>query len=246
LDITYKKTMVLITPTKQIHIGRARGTGGAAVWTPAELASTELLWWTDFTDESTVTLESGTQKIEQVDDKSGNAKHLTQAVSGSRPLYHDGSLGYKAGDFTIGQQLIAAGITQDSDAYLYMVWKVDVTICIPIAGSGSQYPLLMWDGSTSTAYNRTVGSPTYQRNGSPVTLVNRNDAYDQFGGANVIFEADNISFASSGFAGNWRLGNYGGSFYLDGDVYECVILSNTSSAEDRSNMITYLKSKYSL
>jgi hypothetical protein len=53
-----------------------------ALWTPAEIATA---LWLDFSDASTVTLASG--KVEQVDDKSGNARHASQADATFQPVY---------------------------------------------------------------------------------------------------------------------------------------------------------------
>jgi hypothetical protein len=53
-----------------------------ALWTPAEITTA---LWLDFSDASTVTLASG--NVSQVNDKSGNARHASQANATFQPAY---------------------------------------------------------------------------------------------------------------------------------------------------------------
>jgi hypothetical protein len=54
-----------------------------ALWTPAELSSSILKAWYDFSDTATITESAGA--VSQVNDKSGNANHITQATAGAKP-----------------------------------------------------------------------------------------------------------------------------------------------------------------
>ena len=44
-------------------------------------------WWYDMSDASTMTFRTGTDYVEQVNDKSGNGRHLTQSTAAYQPLY---------------------------------------------------------------------------------------------------------------------------------------------------------------
>ena len=44
-------------------------------------------WWYDMSDISTMTFRTGTDYVEQVDDKSGNSRHLVQPTASKQPLY---------------------------------------------------------------------------------------------------------------------------------------------------------------
>ncbi len=44
-------------------------------------------WWYDMSDASTMTFRTGTDYVEQVDDKSGNSRHLVQPTASKQPLY---------------------------------------------------------------------------------------------------------------------------------------------------------------
>ena len=56
--------------------------GGTTLWTPAQITTA---LWLDAADASTITTVSGV--VSQWNDKSGNARHATQAITGSRPSY---------------------------------------------------------------------------------------------------------------------------------------------------------------
>jgi len=56
----------------------------APAFSPADLA--DLALWLDATDASTITLD-GSNNVSQWDDKSGNARHATQAAALNRPTY---------------------------------------------------------------------------------------------------------------------------------------------------------------
>ena len=58
--------------------------GGPASWTPAALGSS-LALWLDAADSSTITLNGST--VSQWNDKSGNARHVSQATAARQPTY---------------------------------------------------------------------------------------------------------------------------------------------------------------
>jgi hypothetical protein len=62
-------------------------TGGAALWTPADITTA---LWLDAADASTITESSGA--VSQWNDKSGNARHVAQSTEGNRPTFDAGSL----------------------------------------------------------------------------------------------------------------------------------------------------------
>ena len=64
----------------------------ATAFSPTDIAGLQL--WLDFSDADTLFTDAGTTKVTadgqaiyQANDKSGNAKHVTQATLGNRPLY---------------------------------------------------------------------------------------------------------------------------------------------------------------
>lgn len=65
------------------------GSGSTSSFVVSEFdpASTSPDWWYDMSDISTMTFRTGTNYVEQVDDKSGNARHLVQSTASYQPLY---------------------------------------------------------------------------------------------------------------------------------------------------------------
>jgi len=66
-------------------LGVAFSTG--ELWTPAALTTS---LWLDAADDTTITLNSG--NVSAWNDKSGNARHFSQATAGSQPLYATATL----------------------------------------------------------------------------------------------------------------------------------------------------------
>lgn len=72
-------------------LGAGPGTDSAALWTPASLSPDFWIEAADtahiYTDLGSTPVTTDGQAVEQWNDKSGNARNVTQAVSASRPLY---------------------------------------------------------------------------------------------------------------------------------------------------------------
>ena len=75
-----------------MDVGNTLDPGGA--FTPASLAN--LYAWYDASDASTITLNGG--NVEQWDDKSGNARHISQSTAGSRPSYASNTVSFDGTD----------------------------------------------------------------------------------------------------------------------------------------------------
>ncbi len=60
----------------------AHAAAGGSSWSPLDLTS--LYAWFDFSDTGTITHVAGA--VSQVDDLSGNARHITQGTSGNKPV----------------------------------------------------------------------------------------------------------------------------------------------------------------
>lgn len=74
--------MMRLRATKLNAIGNRRS--GAAAWTPAELGGA-LALWLDANDSSTITLNGST--VSQWNDKSGNARHVSQNNASAQPEF---------------------------------------------------------------------------------------------------------------------------------------------------------------
>ena len=76
---------------------------GAAAWTPADLGAS-LALWLDADDASTITINGST--VSKWDDKSGNARHVSQATAANQPNYTASGLN--------GKQVITFDGTNDA------------------------------------------------------------------------------------------------------------------------------------
>jgi len=117
-------------------------------WTPADI---DTVAWYDVSDISTVTTNGS--NISQLDDKSGNDFHLTQASGGAQPFYvADGIGGLPAmqsfqGDYVQGSatnfytnNLIAIGVQMYSGgnfSQMWHSWKTDKTDWLVVRRNGT-------------------------------------------------------------------------------------------------------------
>lgn len=105
-----------------------------APWTPTDVAGLQL--WLDASDTGTLFQNSGGTGAVTSDgdpvgywgDKSGNARHVTQATSGRRPLYHPDGLGTgkKAIQFDdVDDSLYRTGLTLSGAQTVALVCKIN-------------------------------------------------------------------------------------------------------------------------
>ena len=77
---------------RDVSLRPTTGGGGAVLWTPADLGAL-LALWLDADDASTITLNGTT--VSQWNDKSGNARHASQATAANQPTYTTSGLNGK-------------------------------------------------------------------------------------------------------------------------------------------------------
>jgi hypothetical protein len=237
--------MVLYSPVKDIHIGRAKRLGLGASFIPSDIDSSILEMWIDATDEATVTLNSGA--ISQIDDKSGNDRHATQVTVSIQPDYIDGSAGYKAIDLSTPSdgRIFLGDTTLGTDCTLYIVMKESETSFIPLSVPTSKYVAVCQQGNSSTTMFNGSGTLSYYKNGSIESPSTRGDLYDLYGGDNlVIFEIRD--FDTTTWTSDWNFGYYSSTFNQNGEGYEIIALNSNATGEDRLKIQGYLAHKYGL
>ena len=103
-----------------VELGQIIGVNNA--WAPAQLPGLSL--WLDAADASTITLNSST--VSQWSDKSGNARHATQATAASQPAYTAAGLNGKAVLTFDGSndlfELSSGILLNDNFTYVYSVY----------------------------------------------------------------------------------------------------------------------------
>lgn len=112
---------------------------GAAAWTPAALGSA-LALWLDAADASTITLNGST--VSQWNDKSGNARHVSQATAANQPQYEGTGLNGKPSLNSLTGRFLASGaneLLRNVDGATFVAVTRFQT---PLAGGLANAPLL--------------------------------------------------------------------------------------------------------
>lgn len=105
--------------------------GGSTVPAFSPTDVTGLALWIDLSDPTTLYTDLGTtlvsadgQTIAQANDKSGNARHLTQSTAGSRPTYKTGIVGGRAIGRFAGSHFLTRALSGISSSAAFAQWIV--------------------------------------------------------------------------------------------------------------------------
>jgi hypothetical protein len=114
--------------------------GGGALWTPAQITTA---MWLDAQDAATITTISGA--VSQWNDKSGNARHVTQSTASQRPAYSATGLnGLPALQFDGSDDFLGSSYSLDVPFVIAAVWQNSGTAqnVRAAVGSANQRPAL--------------------------------------------------------------------------------------------------------
>lgn len=236
-------------------IGLQRG------FNPLSLSGLEA--WYDASDASTLYTDLGTtlvsadaQSIEQWNDKSGNARHLTQTSAAARPTYKTGIQNGKSiarfdgGDF---MTKILSGLTSAGDYAQFIVLKPANT------GAVNQYVFDPFDGGSQTIIwgfedqmLEAYDLPRVNMASSDTTAFLVAEVVDDNAtrtGRKNGTQTEQSASVGGGDAstGVIALGgtNAGGSLFV-GDIAELLYLSAAPSAEQVTGLRGYLGTKYGI
>jgi hypothetical protein len=215
--------------------------------------------WLDAADAPTVTTVSGA--VSQWNDKSGNARHATQATAGNRPAYASATVNGKntlTFDGSSDSLSVVSGFTLSSfacfavfepsaksNSYIYLIWSTNPAI--PQLSLISRYatPGNYEFYQTGTARQVISGSATgqniayYERSGSTVT--------PRFNGGSAITSATVDSADTT--VSIHRIGALlESSFteYYQGIFCELILIGSVPSAGTRQRIEGYLAHKWGL
>lgn len=226
-------------------LGGSVNVAEAGGWTPADLPNVQ--FWYDADDASTITSSGGL--VSQWNDKSGNARHLTQATSGSRPstgtrtlngrnvIDHDGT----------GKNLANTGWTFTRTEYTaVIVAEVDSKTSWNLFTSSWQD--LAWirgsSGGGTLPHNRMdFGgyTPTVSVDGTTLSPMTSGAMHTAAGSGPILAvglgapNTNGQSFATSIATSTWA---------LDGGVAEILLVLGTISGGDMTSLTSYLSSKW--
>ena len=219
--------------------------GRSKLWTPDEI-TTEL--WLDAYDEDTITESGG--DVSQWDDKSGNARHVTQAT---------GSLQPQTGAFTLnGYNVISSPASSPAE---YLAGSFGATLSQPnsifVVGKYDTTSDALFDGigASNRAAHYESGGNFRMYAGSALVADTSDTNPHIFGtvwnGASSSHRLDGGT-PSTGNPGTHSLTGitlfaaYDGSFGLDGYIGEVIILNESVSTAVRQKIEGYLAWKWGL
>jgi hypothetical protein len=234
-------------------------------WTPANLTSTAC--WLDAADTNTITLNVTT--VSQWNDKSGNARHATQANGANQPTYISSgmnSLGLIDWDGSDDSMTISGGTTPlhtllSADNTYSMAWAVKpdtisnqaVLLYVPegswkflveIKSDGGVY----WGDTPSNYRTYSGGSFFVVNTGTFFTLIKTGSG----NGTAHVGGTLNTSFTNNGGLGDtpalgaaFILGQYPGIFY-NGKMAEIIISNYSWDTSERQKVEGYLAHKWGL
>jgi hypothetical protein len=237
--------------------------GFSGAWTPAQITTA---LWLDAADASTITLNSTT--VSQWNDKSGNARHATQAIGANQPTYISSgmnSLGLIDWDGSNDSMTISGGTTPlhtllSADNTYSMAWAVKpdtisnnpVLLYVPestweflieINSDGGLY----WGDTTSNLRTYSGGSFFVVNTGTFFTLIKTGS------GNGTAHVAGTLKSSFSGNLGNtpalgtaFILGDYPNGYSYNGKMAEIIISNYSWDTSERQKIEGYLAHKWGL
>jgi hypothetical protein len=246
-------SMTLISDGSQWHILSGSSSGITDAWTPSSI-STAL--WLDANDYSTLTYGvSG--NVSQWNDKSGNARHLTQGTESMHPKTGVTTLnGLNALDFDGSNDFMSvanAAWHNNGDIHIFSVARCDGSTDIVVAnndGAGgyfcraqgtTQYrSSMIADGGSATAGTFTAATPHIfeSKYATPVT------------GARIDGGTE-VTFSGSGYTSTVNsltigAGDNGTTNSFNGEVAEVLVVAGVMSTGNRQKVEGYLAHKWGL
>ena len=218
----------------------------STAWSPLDLGSALWGWWDPSNVASISTVP--VNKVTQLNDLSGNARHLTQTTSARRPTSGAAIGGLNALTFSANALGVANGATQTLAQPLTLVAVADVDI----VNSTLRY---VWGSGPSVVTN----SSTWRM--SVAVDVNTGVALDGnvhlhvviFNGASSIYRLDGVQIGAGdpGSGGLSGAAVYGAFSYAAGSAFagklgEALWTSTVMAGADLTNLETYLKTKWGI
>ena len=237
------------------------------LWTPAD-TTTDL--WLDASHASTITISTG---VSQWRDKSGNSRHASQSTGGSQPSVAAAAQNGLSGVRFNGSQFLSCGDTLDirtGNQTIFIVAKFATSgdqclIAKSLSGPGIDrwsiyrysnqlYGMYYYDYTTG-GIDPTIGAFGYTSANMISTRLERGSAANYkirlngtlLNTTTFINESNDLNNAYRLLIGAYNNSNETGQvFYLNGDIYEIIILQSAVSDTLRYYIEGYLAWKWGL
>ena len=222
----------------------------SAAWTPAELGAS-LALWLDADDASTITLNGG--NVSQWSDKSGNARHATQASASAQPAYVAAGLN--------GKPIVSFDGTSDflsveqfNVITVFLVGNRGSNTGPQISGAAPSNFIPVWNvngGGLSYRSVTTANSRGVSLGGAAASFAFGCVQLDIDGGRIIMNGNGGATsiFAEAITSADGRLNTLGRDFggaeqFSNGSIPEVFALSTLPSVEDRQKLEGYLAWKW--
>lgn len=223
---------------------------GSGEFSPLNL--TNLYGWWDFSDLATIT-KDGVNRVSQVNDKSGNSRHLTQITGGDQPLWVDNDQnGLDVIDFAGSRFLETATWVALSQPITYFI-----ALLMPVNG-GVDKAIVDSISNTSLVYKQTTDNRFLEFAGD-------NMGFTEAGiqGTNkyltCIFDGTSSKYRVNGVHKNTEgttvgtgtnngllVGARDGIMYSNTKIFEVIFINGSPSAVEITKTETYLANKWGL
>lgn len=213
----------------------------------------------DASDASTVTLNGS--RVSQLNDKSGNARHMVQSTGANQPVYLTGNRnGLNVLDFADVEFMEPSSTWTQTDMTLFVVTKFDNVDGSNVAVSWSNYDMQLQDGDRNVSgvwsyqlepggpgayYHYTDGSADTNwhyfelvrpNSGNPIATVDNGGTWTELAGGGP------LQALSTGKIAIGRRQDTASP--LDGKIGEVILYSGQMGSSDRTQVKNYLASKW--
>lgn len=226
-----------------------------AAFTPSSLSN--MAGWYDPSVSSSVTLSSG--KVSQLNDLSGNARHMVQATSAQQPTYTtSGRNGLNIMTFNGVENMAPSGTFSSTYLTMFIVVKNEYNDRTATNWTNEQLDLQNGDtGSNIYDFQLGTGGTNYYHwadgatNGAwhyfsitrPLTGTNPTATIDGGGSwSNTRVAGNTIPALSTGRLGIGK--QYGGAQPMYGQMGEIILYSDIKNSTDIGKVNTYLAAKW--
>jgi hypothetical protein len=212
------------------------GKSVAPAWTPADMPNI-ISWWT-VTDESTLSIVAGTNRVSEWRDKIGT-NNFAQTGVNARPFYTDDDItSQKVISFPTTSENLSLGYDLNgSNKLFYIVYRKPTTVNTVIlieTGGSSEYLYLQY-GNTFFVGNGT------QTVGIETNAFMLRGAYSGTSGTSVVRYSNGVAQAATTFNSNVRWGRMGAAIQAGNfRVRELVFVNGNPVEADRQKLEGYL------
>ena len=228
------------------------------LWTPSELTGLQL--WLDASDATTITESSGS--VSQWDDRSGNGKHVTQAIASAQPTYSatglNGlpTLSFDGADDTMAT-IAATMPTGNSARSMFVVYQPQVTSSShsiagqSLTGTSNSWFMLQFRDDAVTGDPYFAGFANDLTDNQAPTTTAKIGAVTYDGTTVTLFKAGSqIAQGSKTLntnTGIFRIGSSSGNSEFANMLFsEAVVVDSSLSLADRQRVEGYLAHKWGL